>query len=239
MVCDLGQAKPNLEPQSRPCCFRFNSVNTDVMITNIIIILQNLITTVNAGKITSTMDEIGAVNTVLLEVAKSLNCTKREAARAITRLDNERRGHIKTVTGPARARQIERVINAGGWTVRGFVQRKLPLLEMGDGLKDLVKRGLLHPSKALILRSITDPVIQLERAHEVILKKITLKELEGRSRTPLPARDGGLESELHELSRDASRQLATRVVITRDEIRVAYADGEQLTDWLEKLGVVF
>jgi hypothetical protein len=42
-----------------------------------------------------------------------------------------------------------------------------------------------------------------------------------------------------ELSRDASRQLTTRVTITRDEIRVAYADGEQLTEWLEKLGVVF
>jgi hypothetical protein len=192
------------------------------------------------------MDEISAVNTVLLEVAKTLNCTKREAARAITRLDNERRGHIKTVTGPARARQIERIINAGGWTVRGFVQRKLPLLEMSDGLKDLVKRGFLHPSKALILRSIADPVVQLERAHQVILNKISLKELEGRAqhagdriKTPLPARDGSLESELQELARDASRQLATRVTITRDEIRVAYADGDQLSDWLERLGVAF
>jgi hypothetical protein len=184
-------------------------------------------------------DEISAVNEVLLEVAKSLNCTKREAARAITRLDNERRGHIKTVTGPARARQIERVINGGGWTVRGFVQRKLPLLEMSDGLKDLVKRGFLHPSKALVLRSMADPVLQLERAHEVILNKISLKELEGRTRSPLPARDGPLELELQELSQDASRQLATRLTITRDEIRVAYADGDQLSDWLEKLGVRF
>jgi hypothetical protein len=184
-------------------------------------------------------DEISAVNEVLLELGKSLNCTRKEAARAVTRLDNERRGHIKTVTGPARARQIERVINSGGWTVRGFVQRKLPLLEMSDGLKDLVKRGFLHPSKALILRSIADPVVQLERAHEVILKKISLKELEGRARSPLPARDGSLEAELQELSRDASRQLATRVTITPDEIRVTYADGEQLTDWLEKLGVMF
>jgi hypothetical protein len=194
-------------------------------------------------------DEISAVDKVLLELGKSLNCTRKEAARAVTRLDNERRGHIRTVTGPARARQIERIINLGGWTVRGFVQRKLPLLEMSEGLKDLVKRGFLHPSKALILRSIADPVVQLERAHEVILKKISLKELEGRAeydrhagdrtRSPLPARDGSLEAELQGLSRDASRQLATRVVITRDEIRVAYADGEQLTDWLEKLGVGF
>jgi hypothetical protein len=192
------------------------------------------------------VDEISVVNAVLLELGKSLNCTRKEAARAVTRLDNERRGHIKTVTGPARARQIERIINDGGWTVRGFVQRKLPLLEMSDGLKDLVKRGFLHPSKALILRSIADPVIQLERAHEVILNKISLKELEGRAqhagdrtKSPLPVRDGSLEAELKELSRDASRQLATRVVITRDEIRVVYADGEQLTDWLEKLGVQF
>jgi hypothetical protein len=195
------------------------------------------------------VDEISAVNAVLLELGQSLNCTRKEAARAVTRLDNERRGHIKTVIGPARARQIERVINAGGWTVRGFVQRKLPLLEMSDGLKDLVKRGLLHPSKALVLRSIADPVVQLERAHEVILKKISLKELEGRAghpqhaedhtRSPLLARDGSLEAELQELSRDASRQLATRVVITRNEVRVVYADGEQLTDWLEKLGVTF
>jgi hypothetical protein len=185
------------------------------------------------------MDEISAVNAVLLEVGKTLKCTKKEAARAITRLDNEHRGHVKVKTGPARARQIERIVNAGGWTIREFVKRKLPLLELNDGLRDLVKRGLLHPSKALVLRSLADPVLQLERAHEVILKKITLKELEGGERSPLPARDNSLEAELQELSRDASRQLASRVVITRDEIRIAYADGEQLTDWLEKLGVVF
>jgi hypothetical protein len=209
------------------------------MITILIIILLGCVTSGNAGKIASMNDEISDVDKVLLELGKSLGCTRREAARAVTRLDNERRGHIRTVTGPARARQIERVINGGGWTVRGFVQRKLPLLEMSDGLKDLVKRGFLHPSKALILRSIADPVLQLERAHEVILKKISLKELEGRTRSPVPARDGSLEAELQELSRAASRQLATRVTVTRDEIRVAYVDGEQLTDWLEKLGVVF
>jgi hypothetical protein len=209
------------------------------MITSLIIILVSCVTSGDGGKIASMQDEISAVNEVLLELGKSLGGTRREAARAVTRLDNERRGHIRTVTGPARARQIERVVNSGGWTVRGFVQRKLPLLEMSEGLKDLVKRGFLHPSKALILRSIADPVVQLERAHEVILNKISLKELEGRTRSPLSARDGSLESELQELSRDASRQLATRVVITRDEIRVAYADGEQLTDWLEKLGVTF
>jgi hypothetical protein len=185
------------------------------------------------------MDEITAVNKVLLEVGQSLNCTRKEAARAITRLDNEHRGHVKVKTGPARARQIERVVNAGGWTIREFVKRKLPLLELSEGLRDLVKRGLLHPSKALLLRSIADPVLQLERAHEVIGKRISLKALEGGVKSPLPARDGSLEAELAELSRDASRQLATRVVITRDEIRVAYADGEQLTDFLEKLGVVF
>jgi hypothetical protein len=185
------------------------------------------------------MDEISAVNKVLLEVGQSLNCTRKEAARAITRLDNERRGHVRVKTGPTRARQIERIVNAGGWTVREFVKRKLPLLELSDGLRDLVKRGFLHPSKALVLRSIADPVLQLERAHEVISKRISLKELEGRGKSPLPARDGSLESELQELARNASRQLASRVVITRDEIRVAYVDGEQLTDWLEKLGVVF
>jgi hypothetical protein len=90
-----------------------------------------------------------------------------------------------------------------------------------------------------VLQSIADLLVQLERAHEVILKKISLKELEGRGGSPLPARDGSLKAELQELSRDVSRQLATRVVVTRDENRVAYADGEQLTDWLEKLGVVF
>jgi hypothetical protein len=115
----------------------------------------------------------------------------------------------------------------------------LPLLELSDGLRDLVKRGFLHPSKALLLRSIADPVLQLERAHEVIGKRISLKELESRGKSPLPVRDGSLEAELQELARDASRQLATRVTVTRDEIRVAYVDGEQLTDWLEKLGVVF
>ena len=185
------------------------------------------------------MDEISAVNAVLLELGKSLNCTRKEAARAVTRLDNERRGHIRVTTGPARARQIEGIVNAGGWTVGGFVKRKLPLLELPEGLRDLVKRGRLQPSKALALRSISDPKTQLERAYEVIGQRISLKGLEGRSTSPLPARDGGLEAELGELSRDASRQLATRVVISRDEIRVAYVDGEQLTNWLEKLGVVF
>jgi hypothetical protein len=33
----------------------------------------------------------------------------------------------------------------------------------------------LHLSKVLVLRSIADPVLQLERAHEVIKKGISLK----------------------------------------------------------------
>ena len=60
------------------------------------------------------MDEIARVETVLREVSKQLECTRKEAVKTIRHLDNERRGHIKITTGPTRARQITSIINAGG-----------------------------------------------------------------------------------------------------------------------------
>ena len=101
-------------------------------------------------------DEITHVNGVLAELARGLNCTRAEAGKAVRRLHNEKRGLVKLKTGPARAKQIIGIVNAGGWTLREFVHRKLPLLEMPEDLKELVKRGLLKPTKAFELRKIED-----------------------------------------------------------------------------------
>ncbi len=187
-------------------------------------------------------DEIARVNGVLAELARGLNCTRAEAGKAVRRLHNEKRGLVKVKTGPARAKQIVGIVNAGGWTLREFVHRKLPLLELPEDLKDLVKRGLLEPTKALELRKIADEESRKARAFEVIGKRISLSEMRQGSSpppgSPVTASGSSLDTDLRQLSLAASRQLATRVVITRDEVRIAWADGDGLNWLLERLGVV-
>ena len=187
-------------------------------------------------------DEIARVNGVLAELARGLNCTRAEAGKAVRRLHNEKRGLVKVKTGPARAKQIVGIVNAGGWTLREFVHRKLPLLELPEDLKDLVKRGLLEPTKALELRKIADEESRKARAFEVIGKRISLSEMRQGSSpppgSPVTASGSSLDTDLRQLSLAASRQLATRVVITRDEVRIAWADGDGLNRLLERLGVV-
>ena len=187
-------------------------------------------------------DEIARVNGVLAELARGLNYTRAEAGKAVRRLHNEKRGLVKVKTGPARAKQIVGIVNAGGWTLREFVHRKLPLLELPEDLKDLVKRGLLEPTKALELRKIADEESRKARAFEVIGKRISLSEMRQGSSpppgSPVTASGSSLDTDLRQLSLAASRQLATRVVITRDEVRIAWADGDGLNWLLERLGVV-
>jgi ParB family transcriptional regulator, chromosome partitioning protein len=186
-------------------------------------------------------DEIARVNGVIAELARGLNCTRAEAGKAVRRLHNEKRGLVKVKTGPARARQILGIINAGGWTLREFVHRKLPLLELPDDLKDLVKRGVLEPTKALELRKIEDEETRKARAFEVIGKRISLRDMRQVSPpppgSPVTVADSSLESELRQLSLEASRQLGTRVVITRDEVQIAWVDGDGLNGLLEQLGI--
>lgn len=179
-------------------------------------------------------NEITRMNAVLQSLASSLACTKSEAAKCARRLDNERRGHIKTKTGPTRARQITAIINSEGWTVREFVHRKLPLLKLPEDLADLVKRGLLEPTKALELRKITDLETRKARTFEVIQRRVTVKALRGAAKATIPA---SLEVDLRHLSRQASRQLAARVVFTNGELRIAYSSPEELTGLLERFGV--
>ena len=188
-------------------------------------------------------DEITRVNGVLAELARGLNCTRAEAGKAVRRLHNEKRGLVKIKTGPARARQIIGIVNAGDWTLREFVHRKLPLLELPDDLKDLVKRGLLEPTKALELRKIADEESRKARAFEVIGKRISLREMRQFSPpppgSPVTASGSSLDSELRQISLEASKQLGTRVVVTRGEVRIAWTDGDGLNGLLERLGVSF
>jgi DNA-binding MarR family transcriptional regulator len=188
-------------------------------------------------------NEITRVNSILAELARGLNCTRAEAGKAVRRLHNEKRGLVKVKTGPARARQITGIVNAGGWTLREFVHRKLPLLELPEDLKELVKRGLLEPTKSLELRKIGDEESRKARAFEVIGKRISLREL--RQVSPSPpgspetASGSSLDAELRQIGLEASRQLGTRVVITRGEVRIAWVDGEGLNGLLERLGISF
>jgi ParB family transcriptional regulator, chromosome partitioning protein len=186
-------------------------------------------------------DEIARVNSVLAELARGLNSTRAEAGKAVRRLHNEKRGLIKGKTGPARARQILGIVNAGGWTLREFVHRKLPLLELPEDLKELVKRGLLEPTKALELRKIEDEESRKARAFEVIGKRISLREIRQVSPpppgSPVTASGSSLDTDLARVSLEASRQLGTRVTITRGEVRITWADGDGLNGLLERLGV--
>ena len=186
-------------------------------------------------------DEITRVNGVLTELARGLNCTRAEAGKAVRRLHNEKRSLVKVKTGPARARQILGIVNAGGWTLRELVHRKLPLLEMPEDLKELVKRGLLEPTKALELRKIEDEESRKARAFEVIGKRISLREMCQISPpppgSPMTASGSGLDSELSSISLEASRQLGTRVTIARGEVRISWADGDGLNGRLERLGI--
>jgi ParB family transcriptional regulator, chromosome partitioning protein len=188
-------------------------------------------------------DEITRVNSVLTELARGLNCTRSEAGKSVRRLHNEKRGLVKVKTGPTRARQIIGIVNAGGWTLREFVHRKLPLLELPDDLKDLVKRGLLEPTKALELRKIEDEESRKARAFEVIGKRISLREMRQVSPappgSPVMASDSSLDTDLRQISLEASRQLGTRVVITRGEVRISWVDGDGLNGLLERLGITY
>jgi hypothetical protein len=179
---------------------------------------------------------ITRVDGVLREVARLTHGSRRDAAKLIRRLDNERRGHVPRGVGREREREVAGILGAAGWTVREFVERKLPLLELPDDLKGLVRRGLLAPTKALMLRRIADPVQRKARAHEVIAKGITVKELRG-DPTPGRAPAPGSQADLNWIALEASRVLGTRVTITGDRVSIAYADGDGLNMILEKLGV--
>ena len=63
-------------------------------------------------------NDIARVTEVIANLARALDCTRAEAGKAVRRLLNEKRGLVKVKTGPARARQILSVVNAGGWTLR-------------------------------------------------------------------------------------------------------------------------
>ncbi len=182
------------------------------------------------------MDVIARVDGVLREVARSTDGTKREAARLIRRIDNERRGHVRISVGRSRQREVVSLVNAAGWTVREFVERKLPLLELPEDLKALVKRGVLAPTKALELRKIADGEVRKAQAFEVIEKRISLRELRGHL-TPKVAPASSQQADLDWIALEVSRALGLRVRLSPTEIRIEYGDGDQLAGLLERLGV--
>ena len=118
----------------------------------------------------------------------------------------------------------------------------MPLLELPEDLKDLVKRGLLEPTKALELRKIPDEAERKARAYAVIQGRLSLKEIR-RVSSPLPgsavaASDSSLELELRQISLEASRVLGMRVEISSTQVRIDWSDVEGLNAILERLGVV-
>ena len=182
------------------------------------------------------MDVIARVDGVLREVANLTRGSRRDAAKLIRRIDNERRGHVPKTTGRGREREVVGIVNAAGWTVREFVERKLPLLELPEDLKGLVRRGVLAPTKALILKKIADPVVRKARAHEVIAGRVSVKELRGNP-TSNRTSASSLQADLDWIALEVTRSLGLRVRLSLTELRVEYSDADQLSNLLERLGI--
>jgi ParB-like chromosome segregation protein Spo0J len=184
------------------------------------------------------MNDLLAVEAVLRQLASSMKCSKPQAARAIRRLDNERRGHVQATTGRERAREITALVNAAGFTVREFVSRKLPLLALPDELRDLVRRGSLAPTKALALARVEDELEREALTKRTLLEKLSVKAIRGASNTPVsPPLSSSVADEYRWLSLEATRALGTRVEIDAERVVIHHDGGEGLSVLLEQLGI--
>ena len=185
------------------------------------------------------MDPIERVEFVVASVSRTLGVSKSEAARVIRRIDNERRGHVRGRSSGHQARQIASLVNAGGWSVREFVERKLPLMGLPEDLRSLVWRGRLAPTKALVLARIADPERRRARTEEVIAQRISLRALRNSpAAAPVPpSRELDRQAEFDWIGLELAGHLGLRVRLSPTEVRIEYSEPEQLSGLLERLGL--
>lgn len=106
---------------------------------------------------------------------------------------------------------------------------KLPL-----EVRDAVRQDRLEPSKALILGRIRNQAERKALLEECLAGQQSVRGLK-RSQTDSP--DGVLDEDLKMLERHASRELGTRVRITKNEICISFGDLKAVMPLLEQLGV--
>ena len=128
-----------------------------------------------------------------------------------------------TRTGPIRAREIDALLEAAGWTLREFVDRKLPLLRLPDNLKRLLLEERLEPSKALLLGRVKNREARVSLTSRVLAgmtQQALSRELYG---TPLV--DTALQADLEYLPKEATRTLGTRVIVGSKSITIECFSG--------------
>lgn len=140
-----------------------------------------------------------------------------------------------TRTGSIRAREIDALLEAAGWTLREVVDRKLPLLRLPDNLKRLLREERIEPSKALLLGRVKNREARAALTARVLVgmtQRALSRELYG-----APPVDRALQADLEYLSKEATRTLGTRVIVSSKSITIECFSGEVVSEVLERLGV--
>lgn len=140
----------------------------------------------------------------------------------------------RAVIGVQRRREILAALSVYGWSVRACIDQKLPLLRLPLEVRDAVRQGRLEPSKALILGRIRNAAERKGLLEECIEGKHSVR---GLKRSKLETPQGVLGEDLKMLERYASRELGTRVRITKNEVCITFESFDEVSSWLERLGI--
>jgi ParB family transcriptional regulator, chromosome partitioning protein len=186
--------------------------------------------------------DLHRVEALVAALASKFQCTRAQAAGMIRNIDSQRRREQnkdntispRAVVGVERRREIHAVLKQYGWSIRACVDQKLPLLKLPLEVRDAVRQGRLEPSKALILGRIRNQAERKALLEECLAGKHSVRGLK-RSKTDSP--DGVLGEDLKMLERHATRELGTRVRITKNEICISFGDLDEIMPLLEQLGV--
>jgi hypothetical protein len=186
--------------------------------------------------------DLHRVEALVTALASKFQCTRAQAAGMIRNLDSQRRRDQhkdrtiapRAVVGVERQREIKAVLGHYGWSVRACVDQKLPLLKLPLEVRDAVRQGKLEPSKGLILGRMRNQAERKALLEECLAGKHSVRAL-NRSKSDSPK--GVLGEDLKMLERHASRELGTRVRITKNEICISFGDLEEVMPLLEQLGV--
>jgi hypothetical protein len=169
------------------------------------------------------------------------------AAKIIGIYDRDRRDRLrakrdptftpKIRTGSSRARDIDALLEATGWTLREVIDRKLPLWRLPDDLKQLVREERLVPSKALLLGRIKNREARAALTSRVVAgmtQRALYREVYG---SPVSHGDTALQADLEALSKLATRTMGTPVIVSANRITIECFSLEVVSDVLERLGV--
>jgi ParB family chromosome partitioning protein len=197
--------------------------------------------------------DLHRVEALVAALARRMGGTREQAASVIRHLETERRRASKArvgaparvVVGRARALEVRALLQAVGWSLRDTVERKLPLLELPQEIKDAVRRGRLAPSKALVLARIGNAAERGAQLEDTLARGTSVRQLEARvlgvqrtiAQTRAAVRDAQLDADLRWLALEIERQLGTRVALTETAVTLECGSGEGLSDLLERLGV--